>query len=116
VRTTHEEEKMTPTILTTVQLVMAMILFTLGTASVIVGVVYLVTRSAGKEVRALATQTVNMAQKGLSDNVAGLVGNTSVLLNAINDLVRTTAGVSVFLTIIGLVLMAGGTWLILQIH
>ena len=106
---------MTPTILTTVQLVMAVVLFTLGTVSIIIGVIYLVTRSAAREVSALATQTVHLAQKGLSDNVAGLVGNTSVLLNAINDLVRTTAGVSVFLTIIGLVLMAGGAWLVLQI-
>ncbi len=53
--------------------------------------------------------------KGIADDVAGLVGNASNLLSATNDLVRTSAGIGVFLAILGFLLMTAATWLVLKI-
>ncbi len=97
-------------------LIMSVLLFGLGVLTSITGVIILATRAAGRDMRTIANQTTQLAQKGLAEDVAGLVGNASALLDAMNKLVRTTAGVGVFLTIFGLVLMALATWLALQIY
>ena len=97
------------------KLLMVIGLFLLGAITLLVGILLLVTRSAGKEVRALATQTAQLAKKGIAEDVAGLVGNASNLLSATNDLVRTSAGIGVFLAILGFLLMTAATWLVLKI-
>lgn len=98
-----------------IKLLMVLGLFLLGAITLLVGIILLITRSAGKEVRTLATQTAKLAQKGIAEDVAGLVGNASSLLSATNELVRTSAGIGVFLAVLGVVLMAAATWLVLQI-
>ena len=97
------------------KLLMVIGLFLLGAITLLIGTLLLVTRSAGKEVRALATQTAQLAKKGIAEDVAGLVGNASNLLSATNDLVRTSAGIGVFLAILGFLLMTAATWLVLKI-
>jgi hypothetical protein len=97
------------------KLLMVIGLFILGAITLLIGILLLITRSAGKEVRALATQTARLAKKGIAEDVAGLVGNASNLLNATNELVRTSAGIGVFLAILGFLLMAVATWLVLKI-
>lgn len=98
-----------------ITLLMVVGLFVLGVITLLIGILLLITRSAGKEVRTLATQTAQLAKKGIAEDVAGLVGNASTLLSATNDLVRTSAGIGVFLAVLGFLLMAGATWLVLQI-
>jgi hypothetical protein len=105
---------MTTITLLEIQLAMAAGLFLIGTLAILVGVIVLVTRASGREVRTLAAQTAHLAQKGLAEEVAGLVGNASTLLSATNELVRTTAGVGVFLSLLGFALMGAGAWLALQ--
>ncbi len=97
------------------KLLMVIGLFLLGATTLLIGILLLVTRSAGKEVRALTAQTARLAKKGIAEDVAGLVGNASNLLSATNDLVRTSAGIGVFLAILGFLLMTAATWLVLKI-
>ena len=97
------------------KLLMVIGLFILGAITLLIGILLLITRSAGKEVRALATQTARLAKKGIAEDVAGLVGNASNLLSATNEPVRTSAGIGVFLAILGFLLMTVATWLVLQI-
>lgn len=97
------------------KLLMVIGLFVLGVITLIIGILVLVTRSAGKEVRTLATQTARLAKKGIAEDVAGLVGNASNLLRATNELVRTSAGIGVFLAILGFALIGVATWLVLEI-
>ena len=99
-----------------IQVTMATGLFIIGALSLIIGTIILITRATGREIRALTAQTAQLAQKGLAEEVAGLVGNASALLSATSDLVRTTAGIGVFLSILGVILMAAGAWLVFQIH
>ena len=97
------------------KLLMVIGLFVFGALTLFIGILLLITRSAGKEVRALATQTARLAKKGIAEDVAGLVGNASNLLSATNELVRTSAGIGVFLAILGFLLMTVAVWLVLQI-
>lgn len=107
---------MSSTILLYIQLIMAGAIFLIGLVSFSIGVIILITRSTGREVRALTAQTAQLTQKGLAEEVSGLVGNASALLHATNELVRTTAGIGVFLTLLGVFLMGAACWLILQIN
>ena len=88
----------------------------LGVISLAAGIIILVFRVSGNDVKTLATQTVRLAQKGVADEVSGLVGNASALLDALNQLVRTTTGVGVFLILVGFILFAGAFYLAQQLH
>jgi len=98
-----------------VQLSIGIGLFVIGVVTFWIGVIILVSRTTGRDVKTIASQTTRLAQKGLAEEIAGLVGNASTLLNALNDMVRTAAGIGIFLTIIGLSLMGTSIWLVLQI-
>lgn len=104
--------------LTKTEFIMALAEFALGLGVLllIIGVVILISRVLGGEVKQIAEQTARLAQKGIAEEIAGLVGNASTLVESLNQLVRTAAGVGVFLIVIGLLLMAAAYGLVLQIH
>ena len=95
--------------------IMAMSLIVLGVISLISGILTLVLRVSGRDIHTLASQTLRLAQKGVADEVAGLVGNASALLEALNQLVRTSTGVGVFLILVSFLLFAGSYLLITQL-
>ena len=95
--------------------IMAMSLIVLGVISLISGILTLVLRVSGRDIHTLASQTLRLAQKGVADEVAGLVGNASALLEALNQLVRTSTGVGVFLILVSFLLFAGSYFLITQL-
>ena len=104
-----------PTPLTLVMFFVGL-LFLLGLLTFIAGVLILVFRTSSSEVKALATQTARLAQKGLAEEVAGLVGNATTLVDAMDQLVRTTRGIGIFLTVLGLLMMGIACWLAIQIY
>jgi hypothetical protein len=101
--------------LSELQMMMAIGLFLIGVLTFWMGVYLLVIKAAGRDMRELAVQTTRLVQKGLAEDIAGLVGNASILLNAVNDMARTTTGIGIFLTSIGLVLMGSAIWLVLRL-
>lgn len=98
-----------------VQLIMAIVTFFVGLVTFGIGISILVSNTIGRDVRTIATQTVKLAQKGLAEDVAGLVGNASALLSAMNGMVHTAQGIGLFLTIIGLIIMLVSFWLVYRI-
>jgi hypothetical protein len=110
------EVAMDPTFTFDLLLIMAFSLFVLGMLTTITGILILTTRVTSKDLRTIASQTSRLAQKGLAEEVAGLVGNASSLLDAMNQLVRTTAGVGVFLTLFGMCMICAAGWLALKIY
>jgi hypothetical protein len=107
---------MTGITLLDIQMGFALGLFLFGIISLSTGIFILIVRSTGKEIRTLASQTTQLAKKGIAEDVAGLVGNASALLGAANELVRTTAGIGVFLAVLGFLLMSIAAWLTLNIQ
>lgn len=96
-------------------LTMATGLFLIGLICLVTGIFLLVARAAGRDVSTLAEETTKLAQKGIAEDVAGLVGNAGALVGALNQMVRTTAGIGIFLMLMGLVMMISAYLLIRQI-
>lgn len=95
--------------------IMSFSLFVVGTFSLVAGIYVLLSRALNKDIKDLAKQTARLAQKGLADDISGLIGNVSNLLNAMNQMVLTATGVGVFLSLLGIVLNGAGIWLVIQI-
>ncbi len=83
----------------------ALILFGLGFITFITGAVILIARSRNKDIYTVTQQTSQIMKKSLAEDVAGLVGNASALLTAMNDLARTQNGIGIILIIVGVILM-----------
>lgn len=92
-------------------LIIASILAILGVISIASGIFLLVVRSGGSSVHSIANQATRLAQKGLAEEVAGLVGNASALVDAVNQLVRTSAGIGIFLVVFGFVMLFVSFWM-----
>lgn len=98
-----------------IQLVTMFGMFALGFFTWLVGVAILVSGAWGRDLRAITRQTAHLAQKGIAEDVAGLVGNASTLLNALNEMVNTARGIGVVLLIAGALLMIGACMFLLQL-
>ncbi len=85
--------------------ILAASLTLLGVISIGAGIILLVTRASGRAVQTIAAQTAKLAQKGLTEEISGLVGNASSLMDAMNQLVATSAGVGIFLVIVGFIML-----------
>ena len=88
-----------------VQFYMLAGMFILGTITFLAGVFMLISGVWNRDLHNTLTQTHRLVQKGLAEELAGLVGNASSLFNAINDLVKTRNGIGITLIITGIVLM-----------
>ncbi len=89
---------------------LAMSLLVLGVLTFVLGMIVLLVKGVGGNLRTIATQTAQLAQKGLADDVAGLIGNLSTLVDSLNQMARTATGVGVFLVLVGLVLLGCAYW------
>lgn len=97
-------------------LITALVVMILGVITFASGLVVLIYRISGRHVRTLATQTTQLANKGVAEEIAGLVGNASLLLDSLNQFLRTVAGVGVFLCILGLLMVGAAGWLAVQLY
>ena len=86
----------------------------MGVIALATGIFILFRKVMGDELKVIANQTTRLAQKGIAEEITGLVGNASSLLEALNQLVKTTTGVGVFLTLIGFILLVVAYYLGLQ--
>ena len=86
---------------------LALIVVSMGFITFMLGVFVLVGRAMGREMRSLATQTSQLAQKGLGGELPGLVGNAALLFDSIQRLVKTAQGIGVFLVLLGTSLILG---------
>jgi hypothetical protein len=96
------------------QLFMLIGTFLLGSITFLLGLAILMYGAWGKDLRTIADQTTKLAQKGMAEEIAGLVGNASTLMTTLNDLMRTSNGIGFYLTIIGALLMLLSSFVILN--
>ena len=85
--------------------VMALVLFGLGLIVLIISIIILTRQAIGREIKTITKQTTILAEKGIAENIAGLVGNASSLINALNDLSKSNAGIGVFLVFLAIALL-----------
>jgi len=96
-------------------MVMAATLFVMGILSVTAGMIILISKVMGGDLKEITKQSIRLAQKGIAEDVAGLVGNASSLVDAVNQMVRTASGVGIFLVVIGFPLILFAYYLLLQV-
>ncbi len=94
---------------------MASGLFLIGLITFAIGVSILIIRTIGRDTRAISKSIVQMTQKGIADDLSGLVDNASSLMAATTNLIQTTKGIGVFLIISGSLFMIFGILLTLYI-
>ena len=97
-------------------LTLALVVLGLGLLTFILGVIIILVKVMGKATSTIAEQTTKLAQKVITEDVAGLVGNASTMLDSLKDFVKTAAGMGIFLVLIGILMMAGAFVLISQVH
>lgn len=85
---------------------LACVLTVIGIISFAAGVIIIFLRAMGADVRTIAAQTTKLAEKGIAEDVSGLVGNASALIDSLTQLVKTTSGLGAFLIINGIVFFA----------
>ena len=96
-------------------LTLAVIILVMGVISFIVGIFILAFKVMGNDFNEISSQTAKLVDKGLSEDISGLIGNASSLLEAINTMARTKAGVGMFLLIVAFVLLGCAYFLITRI-
>lgn len=97
-------------------LTMAIALLAAGLVFLGIGAFVLVKKLMGKDLQNIADQTAKLSQKGLTEDITGLVGNARSLIDALNDMVKTTAGVGILLLLFGIALLGSAYALVLQIR
>ena len=106
---------MIPLNLSDFQIVISVAVFILGCMCILMGAFVLIGRGQSAEVKMLAANTARLAQKGLSEEITGLVNGASALVGSLNDLVRTSNGTGVFLITIGLMMIGASYWILTQV-
>jgi hypothetical protein len=54
-----------------------------------------------KEAKIIAAQSARISQKALTDNISAVVASATTLVQAVNDLIRTSSGNAIVLIIVG---------------
>ena len=98
------------------QILIAAAVFLMGCMCVILGALVLISRGYSREVRSIAVHTARLGQKGMAQEVTGLVNSAAELLAGINQLVRTASGIGVFLISLGCAMLVAAYWVIQQIE
>jgi hypothetical protein len=87
------------------QITMATVLFLVGLLSIAISIFILTRQAVGRDIQTIATQTTKLAEKGITENIAGLVGNASSLINALHDLSKSNTGIGIFMVFLGIALL-----------
>jgi hypothetical protein len=92
---------------------MAACLFVLGIGSCIAGLWAILARRYQQVLKSISTQSAKISSKAITDvGVAPLIESMSGLVTAINQLVRTSVGVGVFLCLSGVTLCLAAFWML----
>ncbi len=96
-------------------LTLAVVILVMGVITFIVGIFILAFKVVSDDFNDISSQTAKLVNKGISEDISGLVGNASSLLQAINEMARTKAGVGMFLLLVAFVLIGCAYFLITRI-
>lgn len=94
-----------------IQLIIAATFFFVGCICMLLGIFLLVARGYSREVNSIATHTAKLGQKGLTEEIAGLVVGAADLVTSINALSRTASGVALLLISLGIGMIGGAYWI-----
>ena len=103
-------EWMTPANL---RLVMGLAFFPLGLAAIIAGLVILVAGPYRQEAKILAEQSAKIGQKGLTGDISLVTQSATALVDAVNNLIRTSSGNAIVMIVVGVLCELAAYWLLI---
>jgi hypothetical protein len=96
-----------------VRLLMGLIFFPAGLLAIVTGLVMLVAHPYRDEAKTLAAQSARLGQKGVGDNITVAAQSATALIDAVNNLIRTSSGNALIVIAVG-VLFEIAAYLILM--
>ncbi len=102
---------------TSIQLLMALVLFGLGIATLLGGLWTILSREYQTTLRSLAAQSALLGNRVSSDTtLTPILDSISRLVEAVSQLIRTAVGVGVFLCLVGLSMCVLAFWIITHLN
>lgn len=96
-------------------LILSFVILAMGVITFIVGIFTLAFKINSEDFNEISSQTAKLMNKGMSEDISGMIGNASSLLQSINEMARTKAGVGMFLLIVAFILLGCAYFLITRI-
>jgi hypothetical protein len=96
-----------------IQIVMSISMFVIGVLSSLSGLWIILAKEYHQTMKELATQSIRINGRAITqDSVAPLIDSASGMVEAINQLIRTAAGVGAFLCVTGVMICVVAFWMI----
>jgi hypothetical protein len=96
-----------------VRLIMGSVFFVVGLLPICAGLAILVFGPYRQEAKILAAQTARISQKALTDNIAAITQSATALVEAVNNLIKTSSGNAIVLIVVGAISEAAAYWLLI---
>ncbi len=96
-------------------LILSFVILAMGVITFIVGIFTLAFKINSEDFNEISSQSAKIMNKGMSEDISGMIGNASSLLQSINEMARTKAGVGMFLLIVAFILLGCAYFLITRI-
>ena len=96
-------------------LVISGICFLFGLLTFIIGLSILIRVANSKELDTIAKNTQFIAKKGMEKDVSGVVNSLSVFIGEASQIIKTKNGIGTLLLIVGLAMVGGAFWAILNL-
>jgi hypothetical protein len=107
------DERMETMMITDLQIAMSGCLFLLGFCSCVAGLWTILSRRYQQTLKSISAQSAKVSSKAITDaGLAPLIEALSGLVKAIDQLVRTSAGIGVFLCLAGITLCLAAFWML----
>jgi hypothetical protein len=84
------------------RMLMGLIFFPAGLLSIVTGLVMLIAHPYREEAKILAAQSARLGQKGIGDNIALAAQSATALIEAVNNLIRTSSGNALIIIAVGM--------------
>lgn len=84
-----------------VRLLMGLVFFPAGLLAIVTGLIMLVAHPYRDEAKILAAQSARLGQKGIGDNIAVAAQSATALIDAVNNLIRTSSGNALVIILVG---------------
>jgi hypothetical protein len=102
---------------TTIQIIMAVVLFIAGIAMLISGILIIMAREYQEAMRALSSQSTRLSGKAITDiGVQATIEGASQLLDSIARLIQTAMGTGAFLCLLGAIICGISFWMLSLVH
>jgi hypothetical protein len=102
--------------ITNLRIAMAVCLFLLGACSCVAGLWTILARRYQEALRSVSAHSARVSSKAVTDvGLAPLIEAFSGLLNALDQLIRTSVGIGVFLCLAGAALCLVAFWMVSRI-